>query len=116
MIHGGLGQGNNFKHLLCLQEIVLCPIPQCSCPVIFLQNVLYISLYITNVSYAHNMYNDCVIACPLQSIPSKQQSGSDSGGRAMRVRSKPVKYVISDEESGSSDWQQISDGSDSDFN
>jgi len=62
------------------------------------------------------MYNDCVIACPLQSIPSKQQSGSDSGGRAMRVRSKPVKYVISDEESGSSDWQQISDGSDSDFN
>ena len=37
--------------------------------------------------------------------------------RLMRIRRKQIKYVISDEEdeSHSDDWQQISDGSDSDF-
>ena len=51
--------------------------------------------------------------CEVES-KSKESPVSD---RLMRIRRKQIKYVISDEEdeSHSDDWQQISDGSDSDF-
>ena len=64
------------------------------------------------VSKTVNISDDSDEECETET-QNKKSSGSD---RPMRVRSKQIKYVISDEEdeSSSDDWQ-ISNGSDSDF-